>query len=340
MKKRLHFIILGMILPLVLVGCTSSNTTSNEKIVRVYTARPTGADLIINSTFESKTGIKVEQIEIKDNELMNVLTQESDKTKADLVIFNGAERLAELKSKKLIQAHNTEKTVGELMSPTLYGADWVALTQRPRAFVMLKDSKEVIESYNDITNEKFQSNIFVEAAKSKENVGLMSALYAKDAVAAESFISGIEKNVTLKSEESDINQVKALVKKGDLKGVALVDITLIERLKQSKSDEEKAIVDKIKVVYPKETFANISVMTMSAHAKQKDNAALYMKYLLSREVQTEYMLRQGEYPVRNDAEMLETLATFPPLTKMEVNYEKLGENKEKVEELFNKHNWA
>lgn len=339
MKKRLHYIILGIVLPLVLVGCTSSNTDSDEKILRIYTTRVTTADSVINSTFTSKTGIKVEQIEVKDSELIDRLAQESDKTKADVIIFNGAEKISELKSKKLIQAHGAEKIIGEGINSEFYGAEWVGLTQRPRAFVTLKENTQEPATYEELASESYQKSVFMQATKSSENMGLVAGLYANDATNAEAFVAGIDKNVAIKSEESDFEQIRTLVNKNDVKGVAVVDVASVEKVRQSKNDAEKAMYEKIKVAYPKEVFTNISAMSISAYSKQKDNATQYMNYLLSRDVQNEYMLLLGEYPIRNDVTLLEGVAELPPLTRMQTDYDKLGDNKEKLNELFNKYHW-
>lgn len=339
MKIRLRHIILGLVLPIFLSGCAASSDTPTEKILRVYTTRPSTADSVINSTFTSKTGIKVELVEVKDTDLINRLSQENDKTKADIILFNGAEKISELKNKKLLQPHQIEKNIGESVNMNFYGSDWVALTKRPRAFVVLKENTEQIESYRDIASDKYQKRVYMQATKSAANIGLFSGLYEKDMSEAEGFIAGIEKNVSFKSEESDIDQIETLVKNNDAKGVAVVDVASLEVMKQSKSDIEKAAYEKIKVVYPKEVFTNISVMSISQYSKQKDIAGQYMQYLLTREVQTEYMLTLGEYPVRNDVQLLESLAIFPVLTSMPTQYEKLGDQSEKITELLNKYNW-
>lgn len=339
MKRVIKLVIASLAGVVILTGCmsnTSSNTTA--KTLRVYTSRHYDIDNAINQKFTEQTGIKIELVELKGTELIERLTREKNQATADLILFNGAERLTELKKQNLLQAHD-QKDLNTLMEDGFYGDDWIAMTKRPRGFVTLKESTNPLSTYAELAQDTYAGNVFVRSSTSEYNVGLVSALYQQDPNQAEAFVSGVVKNFAQKPSGNDRDQAKNVVAKNDVNAVAIMNSYYLERMRQGESAEEKAAYEKVKVVYPEAAFTNISVMGISASSKQKDETKQFMQYLLSKDVQTEYMLKQTEYPVRKDVELAGTLATFPKLTSMKTNYETFGEYADEAATLFTKYGW-
>lgn len=338
MKKILQILIVGFAGVIVLTGCMSNTSSNSQKTLRVYTSRHYDIDATINKKFTDKTGIKVELIELKGPELVERLKREKNQSTADLILFNGAERLAELRSQNLLQPHD-EQGLDGYISQGFYGNDWIAMTKRPRGMVVLKENATPPTSYNDLTDAKYSNNVFVRSSTSDYNVGLVSAMYEQNPKQAEEFVAGVVKNFGQKPNGNDRDQAKSVVAKNDVNAVAIMNSYYLERMRQGDSEEEKKAYDRVKVVYPKETFTNISVMGISKNSKQKDETKQFIQYLLSKEVQTEYMMNQCEYPIRNDVELAGTIATFPKLTSMKTNYEKFGDNAKETTTLFTKYGW-
>ncbi|MGL4662611.1 MAG: extracellular solute-binding protein [Culicoidibacterales bacterium] len=337
--KKIQNIVLSLIVIVVLSGCTTSSDHLNHKLLRVYTTRRHVVDNVINDNFTQKTGIEIELVEIKDEEIVHRLSVEQDRTSADVVMFNGAEKIAGLKRGNLLQNHQLENNIGSYLDSQFYGSDWISVMKVPRGIVTLKENTQPPTEYLNIAEENYKGKLFATLNQSDTNIAFLSAMYTNDAVQAEKMIEGITKNIDQKSDDPDSEQIKNLVARNDSKSVAFVDTPCIELMKRSRNAVEKQAYEKIKVVYPNETFTNISAMGISTYSKKKNEANQYMEYLLSREVQAEYMANLGEYPVRNDVPLIESLAEFPKLSDMKVDYEKIGNNKEQVKEILKKNEW-
>ena len=76
--------------------------------VNVYSHRHYDSDKILFKKFEDKTGIKVNVVTAKAEELVSKLAIEGENTPADLLITSDIGNLYEAKSRSLLQATNSK----------------------------------------------------------------------------------------------------------------------------------------------------------------------------------------------------------------------------------------
>ena len=96
----------------------------------------------------------------------------------------------------------------------------------------------------------------------------------------------------------DTDQIKA-VASGEC-GIALTNTYYIARLMRSDKAEDKAVMDKIAVVFPNQdswgTHVNIAGAAVAKNAKNTANAVKFMEYLASLPAQEYFANGNNEYP--------------------------------------------
>ena len=97
----------------------------------------------------------------------------------------------------------------------------------------------------------------------------------------------------------DTDQIKA-VTSGEC-GIALSNTYYIARLMRSDSPEDKAVMDKVAVVFPNQqiwgTHVKIAGAAVAKNAKNSANAIKFMEYLASPATQDYFANGNNEYPV-------------------------------------------
>ena len=166
-KKLLALTLTALVSMGVLAGCGQKNqeakaeeTGSGEKVVNVYSSRHYDIDKQLFKDFESDTGIKVNLVDGKSDELIERMAREGDNTSADVFLTVGAENIAQLNEKDLIKDISSEK-INENIPSEYRGKNWVGLTSRARIIVYNKEkvNPETIKTYNDLTKNEFKGKV-------------------------------------------------------------------------------------------------------------------------------------------------------------------------------------
>jgi iron(III) transport system substrate-binding protein len=105
-------------------------------------------------------------------------------------------------------------------------------------------------------------------------------------------------NMARAPKGGDTDQVKA-VASGEC-GVAITNTYYVARLMKSDKPEDRAVMDKVRVVFPNQatsgTHVNIAGGAMARHAKNTANAVVFMEFLASPFAQDYFANGNNEYP--------------------------------------------
>jgi iron(III) transport system substrate-binding protein len=114
----------------------------------------------------------------------------------------------------------------------------------------------------------------------------------------EVFLKGMVDNMARAPKGGDTDQIKA-VASGEC-GIALSNTYYIARLMRSTNPEDKAIMEKVGIVFPNQaswgTHMNIAGGAVAKYAKNRDNAVLFMEYLASPFAQDHFANGNNEWP--------------------------------------------
>lgn len=328
-KNLLVLLILGI---LSLIGCSAkseenqvqTNEQNQKSFVNVYSARNYDVDKDLFLRFEEETGIKVNLIEGKGDELLERMNREKNNTQADIFLTVGGETISYAKEQDLLQNHEIGN-LDRILKDGYYGDDWVALTKRARvmAFDKNKNPDYVIKSYLDLSQDEYNDKLLVRSGTSSYNIALTANIIQNyGSEKAREFVGGVVNSLAREPQGNDRDQAKGVVA-GDGE-YALMNTYYVIKMLTSADPAEVEAAKQISLAFPEETHVNISWGGIVKDSKNKENAKKLLEYLIQAEQQKTYMNENGEYPININVELSETLKDFGDFKQMAVDYEQLG----------------
>jgi iron(III) transport system substrate-binding protein len=185
-----------------------------EKVVNVYTARHYDSDLALYEQFTRETGIKVNRIEGKADELVARLKAEGTNSPADVFIAADAGALWRAQEAGLFQALKSE-TIEARIPAALREPDgsWFGFSRRARvvAYDAAKVKPEEVDDYAELAGPRFRGKICVRSSDSIYNLSLVGALIeAWGPQKTEAWAKGIVANMARPPEGGDRDQIRAV----------------------------------------------------------------------------------------------------------------------------------
>ena len=289
-----------------------------DEVLNLYTARHYQTDEALYSNFTKKTGIRINRIEGKEDELLERIRNEGANSPADVFITVDASRLA--KADELgVFAPVDSPVLNRRIPPHLHTATWFAFSTRARVIIYNKidDNKNLVQTYEDLANPALKGKVCVRSGSHPYNLSLGAALIQHlGASKTEEWARGLVANFARSPKGGDTDQIKA-VGAGEC-GVALVNTYYLARLLNSTKTADVELMEKVGVVWPDQksfgTHINVSGGGMLKHAPNKKAAQQFLEYLASDEAQVYFADGNNEWPVvsgiqvRNPA--LESLGAF------------------------------
>jgi iron(III) transport system substrate-binding protein len=318
-------------------GCSAQRATP-EAQVNVYSARHYDVDQSVLADFEAETGIKVNLIEGKADELLVRLQRETEDPVADVFITVGAESLSAALAANVLAMLPT-LIGGDQIDASLKGERWVGLTQRARVIVYDKTvTTPTLSSYLELADPAYRKQVLVRSSSSSYNLAWVSDLILRQGVSrSASWAQGLVDNFARIPTGNDRDQAKAVV--AGLGTYAIMNTYYLALLANSADPAERNVASKLAVIFPQDTHVNLSWVGIVQNAKNPNAAQALVEYLLSADVQTRYTQENGEYPVRNDVEPSAFLKALGDLPATATDYERLGEKTLEALALFDAVRW-
>ena len=322
-----------------------SEEQKKEQVVNVYTHRHYPSDQELFAKFEKQTGIKVNVVNAKADELMQKMTLEGEQSPADVLITVDAGRLVRAKNKGLLQSINSEE-LNRIIPSYLKDEDnqWFALTKRARVIVYAKDriNPEQLSTYEDLGATIWKEKILIRSSGNIYNQSLLASIIANDGEEeAKKWTKSIVTNMARTPKGNDRDQVKAVVAgEGD---IAVVNTYYIGKLLNSKNPEEVKAGNGAGIFFPNQkdrgTHINISGAGVAKYAPNKENAIKFIEFLVSKESQEVFALTNYEYPVNNEVKPSELLQSWGDFKEDTLALSKLGQFNKKAVIIFDEAGW-
>jgi iron(III) transport system substrate-binding protein len=357
LRRFLTPILTTMITAVLVAGCASGKTeqqptgasqqssSKSESVVNVYTARAYEVDDKLFEQFSKETGIKVNVIKGKAEELIERMKREGQSTGADLFITVDGGVLNNAKQAGILQPVQSE-TIDQNVPKQYHDKDnqWIGLSSRARVIVYSKDrvKPEQLSTYEDLTSDKWKGKVLVRSSTSNYNQSLLASFIELNGEQkAEEWAKGIVNNLARSPEGGDRDQAKAIVAgTGD---VAIMNTYYFGQLLYSKDPEEVKVAKALGVFFPNQstsgTHLNVSGVGLSKYSKNKDNAVKLIEYLTGTEAQSMVSKENFEFPVNPKADKPELLTSWGNFSTQQIDFAKLGDYNRKAIEIFNKVGW-
>jgi iron(III) transport system substrate-binding protein len=315
-------------------------------VVNLYSARHYDTDNALYEGFTKKTGIKVNLVEAKAEELIERIKSEGANSPADLIITVDAGNLWRAKDAGILQPVSspilTSAIPANLRDPN---NQWFGLSKRARVIMYNKDKVKPsdLSTYEALTDPKWKGRILVRSSGNVYNQSLVGSMIpVLGAQKTEEWARGLVANFARPPEGNDTAQIKAVAAgRGD---IAIANTYYIARLLKSSKADEKAIAQKVGVFFPNQgnrgTHINICGGGVVKTAKNKDAAIKFLEYLVSKEAQEMFANRNNEYPVISGVNIDSVVASFTQQAKFDnANADVFGKNNPEALKIMNRAGW-
>lgn len=327
------------------LGLSIASSFALASEINVYSHRHYDSDKALFKAFEEKSGIKVNVITAKAEELVSKLKIEGANSPADMLITSDIGNLYEAKEEGLLQKIDS-KTLNANIPTHLRDNDseWFGLTKRARIFVYNPEklSEKELGSYLDLSDPKFKGKLLTRTSSNSYNKSLLASIIANHGEAkALEFAKGLVANFARDPKGNDRDQIKAVASgEGDL---AIVNTYYLGIMLNSKDPKDVEIAKSVKLFFPAQkaegTHINISGAGVTKYAKNKENAIKLIEFLSSVEAQTLFAEANHEYPANPAVKASGTVATFGTFKEDTLPLSEVGKYTKKAVEIATKANW-
>ena len=294
--------------------------TAQEKVLNLYTARHYQTDEALYANFTRQTGIKINRIEGQEDPLLERIRSEGANSPADVFITVDIGRLWRAQQAGVFAP--VRSTVLASRIPANYrdpSGEWFGFSARARVIAYNKTAVKPgdIGRYEDLADPKWKGKVCTRSGGHVYNLSLVSSLIAHDGEAkTEQWARGVVGNLARAPKGGDTDQLKA-VAAGEC-DVAIANTYYIARILKSTKPEDKAVADKLGVVWPNQgsqgAHMNISGGGMLKHSPNKEAAVKFLEYLASDDAQRYFADGNNEWPVvpgvKAGNPALEAMGTF------------------------------
>ena len=293
MKKQLLLIALAL--------STAFSATAQEKVLNLYSARHYQTDEKLYENFTKQTGIKINRIEGKEEELMERIRNEGANSPADVFITVDASRLATADTLGLF-APVKSKLLEARIPAHLHTDTWFAFSTRARVIIYNRSALKAddVPTYESLADPKLKGKLCSRSGAHPYNLSLVSSLIAHDGEAkTEEWARGVVANFARAPKGGDTDQIKS-VAAGEC-GVAVSNTYYLARLIRSDKVEDRRLMERVGIVWPNQaghgTHINISGGGMVKTSKNQASAVKFLEYLASDEAQRYFADGNNEWPV-------------------------------------------
>lgn len=290
----------------ILLACSA--TLAQSQAVNIYSARHYPTDEALYSNFTKTTGIKINRVDADDAGILARLKAEGSASPADVILLVDASRLWKgeiedlylpIKSKVLndaIPTHLRGKATTDGAVP------WFGFSTRARVVVYdkTKVQKDDVDTYEELGDPKNKGKLCIRTGSHPYNLSLFGAVTEHlGEQKAQAWLKGMVNNMARPPRGGDTDQIKG-VASGEC-AIAVTNTYYIARLMRSEKPEDKAVMERVSVVFPNQaswgTHVNIAGGAVAKNSKNPANAIKFLEYLASASAQDHFANGNNEWPV-------------------------------------------
>ena len=279
---------------------------AQDKVLNLYSARHYQTDEVMYDTFTKTTGIKINRVDADDAGIVARLRAEGSASPADVIMLVDAARLAAADSQGLFRPIKSAKLDAAIpanlrATATADGVTWTGFSTRARVVVYdpLRVKADDVATYEQLANPKLKGLLCTRSGSHPYNLSLFATVVDRlGDEKGEAWLKGLVDNMARAPKGGDTDQIKA-VASGEC-GIALTNTYYIARLVKSDKPEDRAVMERVRVVFPNQgstgTHVNIAGAAVAKHAKNVDNAVQFMEFLASPYAQEYFANGNNEFP--------------------------------------------
>jgi len=331
---------------LLLGGLVLSLAGQAEEVeLNLYTSRHYQTDEALYDRFTELTGIRINRLEGKGDQLIERIRSEDVNSPADLLVTVDAGRLWRAEQADLFQPVRSA-VLEERVPVHLRHPDGLWFGFSTRARLIYYNKEEIapgdVSSYEDLSDPRWRGRVCIRSSGNIYNQSLLGAIIAADGEAgAEGWAQGVVSNFARNPTGGDTDQIRS-VAAGEC-ALAVANSYYFARLMKSEKAEDKAVVERVGVVFPNQegrgAHVNVSGAGLLKHAPHPEAAVKFLEYLVSEEAQHYFADGNNEYPVVNGVAANSVLEKLGSFKADGLNVSVLGENQPQAQRIFDRVGW-
>lgn len=315
-----------------------------EGQLNIYSSRHYDTDERLYTDFTDQTGITINRIEGKADELLARMQAEGANSPADVLITVDTSRLSRAKNMGLLQP--VESAVLEERIPANLqdtDNDWFGFSQRARIIFYNKDSVDVPPAtYMDLADPAYKGKVCIRSSTNEYNQTLLAAIVTNfGEEKATGWAKGVVDNMARAPQGGDTDQLRGLIS-GECE-VSVSNSYYFARALRTDVNGLSADIDQIGWIFPDQesngAHMNLSGAGVAANAPNRDNAVKFLEYLASDSAQAYFSAGNDEFPAVKGVELAASVAKLGEFKADEINLSEVAENIPTAQKIFNAVGW-
>jgi len=312
--------------------------------LNLYSSRHYDTDERLYSDFEDATGITINRIEGKADELAARIEAEGVNSPADVLLTVDTSRLERAKDAGLLQS--IESDVLEAAIPeNLQDSDnqWFGFSQRAR--VIFYDKADVANppmTYLDLADPAYKGLVCIRSSTNTYNQTLLASIIENHGEeAARTWAQGVVDNMARSPQGGDTDQLRGIVS-GECE-ISVSNTYYFARAMRKDVDGLSDSIDMIGLQWPSQdaegAHVNLSGAGVAKNAPNRDNAILFLEYLASDQAQQYFSNGNDEFPVVEGVALSEEVAALGDFTADDVSLSAVAKQLPLALTIFNDVGW-
>lgn len=316
-----------------------------EGEVNLYSSRHYDTDERLYSDFTKQTGITVNRIEGKADELIARLKVEGKNSPADVFITVDTSRLERAKDAGILQAVDSA-VLEERIPSNLQDSDnqWFGFSQRAR--IIFYDKADVAEppmDYLSLADPKYQGQVCHRSSSNVYSQTLLASIIENHgAVVAKAWAEGMVANFARDPQGGDTDQLRGLVS-GECDISVANSYYFARALRRDVKGLAEEARQNIGWIFPAQqaegAHMNLSGAGVAAHAPNRENAITFLEYLSSESAQQYFSAGNDEFPSVPGVSLSASVAALGEFQADQVDLSAVAKNVPAAIEIFNNVGW-
>jgi iron(III) transport system substrate-binding protein len=326
------------------LAATMATSAAAEGELNLYSSRHYDTDERLYSDFEEATGIRINRIEGKADELIARMQAEGENSPADILLTVDTSRLARAKDAGILQAIDSS-TLESRVPGYLQDEDnqWFGFSQRAR--IIFYDKEDVANpplTYLDLADPAYKGMICIRSSTNVYNQTLMAAIVTNHgSEAATKWAEGVLANMARDPQGGDTDQLRGIVS-----GECEIAVSNTYYFARSIRKDVKGLSDSREMlgwVFPAQdaegAHMNLSGGGVAAHAPNRENAIKFLEYLASDQAQEYFSAGNDEFPAVPGVGLAPSIAALGHFKPDDVNLSDVAKNIPEAQKIFNAVGW-
>jgi iron(III) transport system substrate-binding protein len=313
--------------------------------LNLYSSRHYDTDERLYSDFTEATGITVNRIEGKADELIARMQAEGANSPADILLTVDTSRLERAKEAGVLQSIDNA-TLEARIPANLQDADnqWFGFSQRAR--IIFYDKTDVAnppQDYVSLADPAYKGQVCHRSSSNVYSQTLLAAVIKNHGEeAAKGWAQGVVDNFARDPEGGDTDQLRGLVS-----GQCDISIANTYYFARSIRKEVSGLPEDARAnigwVFPAQNaegaHMNLSGGGVALNAPNKDNAIKFMEYLASDQAQQYFSAGNDEYPAVPGVALSPSVAALGLFRPDAVDLSKVAKNVPAAQKIFDQVGW-